>query len=304
MHRVEEAAPALLGRSERAENLRRTICRAADAPAHVLVVGETGTGKELIARCLHAGSRRPGGSFIPVSCRATSPELLEADIFGRSHSDDGSGGSRPGKLDLARHGTLFLQDVECLPLPIQAKLSRALQDGRICRFGSNVPIQDDVRVVASTTVDIEDLCAKGEFLFELYWCLSTVEIVTSPLRDIREDIPVLFDAFLWQAAARYQREMPSGHIDLLPELIARSWPGNADELRHAADRFLIGAGDGVRPAPKSLPEQVDHFEKQLIVHYLGRQRGSVSAASEDLSIPKTTLYDKLHKYGICPDAFR
>jgi DNA-binding NtrC family response regulator len=300
MHRVETAAPAFFGHSEQAKHLRRTICRVAEVPAHVLVVGETGTGKELIARCLHAGSGRSDGPFIPVSCRATLPESLESDIFGRH---DRSSGSRPGKLDLARLGTLFLQDAECLPLPVQVKLSRALQDDRICCFGSNVPVQDDVRVVASTTVDIRQLCASGEFLSELYWCLSIVRIVTPPLREIREDIPVLFELFLSQAADRYQREIPDGHADLVPQLIAHSWPGNADELRNAADRLLIGIGGGVHSAPKSLPEQVDHFEKQLIVHCLDRQRGSVSAASEELSIPKTTLYDKLRKYGISPEAF-
>ena len=303
MHCIEEAAPTLLGWSEQAEELRRTILQVAEVPAHVLVAGETGTGKELIARCLHAGSRSSGGDFVPVSCRAILPELLEAEIFGRSRGGE-SGGSQPGKIELARHGTLFLQDVECLPLPIQAKLARALQDGGSLRFRSNEPIQVDVRVVASTTADIEDLCEKGEFLFELYWCLCAVRITTSPLRDIREDIPVLFEEFLSQAAARYRRPIPGGHLDVLPELIGRAWPGNADELRNAADRFVLGAGHAARSVPKSLPEQVDHFEKQLIVHHLGRQRGSVSAASEELSIPKTTLYDKLHKYGICPDAFR
>ena len=300
---IEEAAPAVLGRSEQAQELRRTIRLVADVPAHVLVAGETGTGKELIARCLHAGSRSSGGDFVPVSCRAILPEALEVEIFGRSCGDE-SRGSRPGKIELARHGTLFLQDVECLPLPIQAKLARALQEGESRRFRSNEQIQVDVRVVASTTADIEQLCERGEFLFELYWCLSTVRIMTSPLRDMREDIPVLFEAFLAQAAARYRRPIPSGHLDVVPELIARAWPGNADELRNAADRFVLGAGHAARPVPKSLPEQVDRFEKQLILHHLGRQRGSVSAASEELSIPKTTLYDKLHKYGICPDAFR
>jgi two-component system C4-dicarboxylate transport response regulator DctD len=291
----------LLGHSPQIEELRKTIGLLAGASVPVLVSGETGTGKELVARCLHHQSRSRNLEFIVLNCRALGERSDEYECLDSSVNSRRMRGKTQRHITWRQGATMFLEDVDALCISGQAKLVRILQE--------NGHRDDSVRVIASTRRNLRSLCERNAFLCDLYYTLCAVEIVTAPLRERREDIPTLFRNFLSQAAARYSKEVPDESVTatLMPRLLDHSWPGNIRELRNVADRLLLGLlGDSFDSEgnetirTRSLSEQTDHFERQIILHHLRLQRGNVAATSELLAIPKTTLYDKLHKYRIRP----
>jgi len=301
----------LLGQSAQMEELRRTILNVADTPVDVLIVGETGTGKELVAQCLHHFSRRRSKHCVTLNCGAVSEAAFDGEVLGQEPDTFNAAQRRKvGKMEYASGGTLFLDEVDALSPSMQAKLLHALQEGKINRSGSNEPVGLDARVVAATKADLTALSDERPFRSDLYYRISVVTLEIPPLRDRREDIPLLFEHFVLQAASRYGREAPIAPNEMTIELMAHAWPGNVRELRNVADRFVLGLLERSRwfdehaASTKTLSEQVDEFEKSIIVDQLRRQNGNVAVAAETLAIPKKTLYDKIRKYGVSLEWFR
>lgn len=302
----------LLGLSPAMQAVRRQIANLADTSADVLIQGETGTGKELVARSLHDHSRRRSARFVALKCAGLPESLFESEIFGHeAGAFTGASKRRVGKVEHADGGTLLLDEIETMPMPLQIKLLRVLQERKIERLGSNQEVAVDFRLVAATKCDLRVLSDQQRFRHDLYYRLNVAVIHLPPLRERRDDIPLMLAAFMSQASARYSREVPVVSHDTMRSLMAHDWPGNVRELRNAADRLVLGvaseAADPVNvemPSTLSLAEQVDRFERTLLEQSLRQHKGRAVAVMEALRLPKKTFYDKLHKYGIRPDNFR
>ncbi|WP_374438530.1 sigma-54-dependent transcriptional regulator [Inhella sp.] len=301
----------LLGRSPAMEQVRARILRLANTNADVMILGETGTGKELVARCLHDHSKRRDRHFVAINCGGLPETLFESELLGHESGAFTSAAKRRiGKLEHANGGTLLLDEIETMPITLQIKLLRVLQERKLERLGSNEEVKLDVRVVAATKSDLLALSDEGKFRADLYYRLNVAVLELPPLRQRREDIPLLFEHFCVQAAERYGCERPELHPAKLRELMAHDWPGNVREIRNAADRYVLeGGSEVVIPgAPEngalSLAQQVELVEKALIEQALTRQGGNVQRVIETLGVPKKTLYDKLHRHGIALERFR
>lgn len=303
---------AMIGRSAQMERVRRTVLKLAATSADVIIYGETGTGKELVARCLHDHSDRRRNHFVALNCGGLSEALVESELFGHEvGAFTGATRMRVGKFEYAHHGTLFLDEIESMPMPVQIKLLRALQERSIERLGTNKPIAVDCRVVAAAKEDLKLLSDKQKFRADLYYRLGVAFVELPPLRERREDIPVLFEHFTLLAASRFECAAPILTNSQLAELMAHAWPGNVRELRNVADRFALGLmGDrlDLSKSPNedaaTLPEQVEHFERAVIADALRRHRGDVAVTAKALGLPKQTLYDKLRRLKIATDEFR
>jgi two-component system, NtrC family, C4-dicarboxylate transport response regulator DctD len=301
--------PALIGQSPAIERIRTLIRSVGPTPADVLINGQTGTGKEVVARHLHGASGRKG-PFVAINCAALPESVFESEIFGHEAGAFTSAIKRRiGKLEYANGGTVFLDEIESMPLALQVKLLRVLQERRLERLGGNDPIQIDCRIIAASKADLLRLSAQGGFREDLYYRIGVVGMELPRLADRREDIPFLLAHFVQGAALRYQRPVPRWGMAQMAEWQAREWPGNVRELRNFADRLVLGVAE-MPTAPDgqgadTLPQRVDAFERALIAEALAAQEGNVAAAADRLGIPKKTLYDKLKKYqlsaGRAPD---
>jgi two-component system C4-dicarboxylate transport response regulator DctD len=296
----------VLGTSAAMQRVRRSVLALADTTADVLVYGETGTGKEVVARSLHDFGSRRDGPFIAVNCGALPETLVENELFGHeAGAFTGAQKGRAGKLEAAHGGTLFLDEIESMPLAIQVKLLRVLQDRAVVRLGSHRPVPVDCRVVAAAKEDLKALSDEGRFRADLYYRIGVAFIELPPLRERREDIPLLFEHFAALAADRYGRAATPLTNAQQAELLAHDWPGNLRELSNVATRFVLGLqggrllpdGTDTAPAP-TLPEQLDRFERALIVDALRRQGGDVAATARELAVPKQTLYDKMRRHQL------
>ncbi|SHO45420.1 sigma-54-dependent transcriptional regulator [Desulfopila aestuarii] len=303
--------PRIIGKTPAMEKLRATISQVANTGADVLVLGETGTGKELVARSLHEHSNRRTRNFVAVNCGALPESMIESELFGHeAGAFTDARTQRIGKIEHANGGTLLLDEIESMPLRVQIHLLRVLQERSLERLGSNQLIHLDLRVVAATKVDLRQQAEMGEFREDLYYRLNVVSLEIPPLRDRREDIPLLFHHFLLVAGHRYQQEIPQPTAAQMNALMAYSWPGNVRELRNLAERYvLLGgqmgwsidrllSGSVVNEQKRSLPIQVDCFERSLIEQALVAARGSIKDVMDALDIPRKTLYDKMRKYGL------
>lgn len=296
----------IVGRSPAIDAVRRTILNLADADVDVLILGETGTGKELVARSLHECGSRCRGNFVALNCGALPESLVESELFGHEPGAfTGAQGRRIGKLEHANGGTLFLDEVESMPMQVQVKLLRVLQERVLERLGSNRQIPLDFRVVAATKIDLHRRCAEGLFREDLLYRLDIASIALPPLRERREDIPLLFQMFLDDAAIRYNRPAPPMPAGCLGALSAHDWPGNVRELRNAAERHVLGLPDArmaqVAASPdrsQGLAEQTAQFEREVIGQMLTVCGGSVSRAADRLGILRKTLYLKMNRYGL------
>ena len=301
---------ALLGRSPAIETLRREILNLASTSVDVMIVGETGTGKELVACCLHEHSSRRQHNFVAINCGGLPDSLLESELFGHEMGAFTTAARRRiGKVEHANNGTLLLDEIESMPLGFQVKLLRVLQERKVSRLGSNDEIRVDVRVVAATKVDLRELSAQQKFRSDLFYRLNVAVLEVPPLRERREDIPMLFERFVYDAASRHARDPRSLDAALMRQLMAHDWPGNVRELRNAAERFVLGLGvEGVvQPSANTaltLAQQMDQIEKALIEQALRLHKGRPTQASDALGIAKKTLYDKMTRYGIIIDEFR
>ena len=302
----------MLGRSPAIDLLRRQILNLAGTSADVMIVGETGTGKELVARCLHDHSSRRARHFVAINCGGLPESLLESELFGHeTGAFTNASKRRIGKIEHAQGGTLLLDEIESMPLTFQVKLLRVLQERKLERLGSNDEIGVDVRVVAASKADLREMSLQQKFRSDLYYRLNVAVLQVPALRDRREDIPMLFEHFMYQASARHGREPPAPGGSHLRRLMSHDWPGNVRELRNAAERFVLGLGlgvgvdeDGIEPAPLTLGQQIDQVEKVLIEQTLREQRGRPVQTSEALGIAKKTLYDKIARHGIVIEEFR
>lgn len=294
----------LIGRSPQMARVRQLILDVADAAVDVLIFGETGTGKEMVARCLHDLSQAAQENYVAINCGGMADNLLDSELFGHeSGAFTGAQKRRIGKIEYASGGTLFLDEVESMPMNMQIKLLRVLQERVIERLGANQQIPVSCRVVAASKEDLKLASDQGRFRADLYYRLNVVRIELPPLRERREDIPALYDQFLLQAAKRYNRPPPPVTSDYLHRLMAQEWPGNIRELRNAADCHALGISrDAMAPgsgnAVPSLTEAVENYERGLVASEFARQEGNIARTSEALKIARTTLHDKLKKYGL------
>ncbi|MFK4446645.1 two-component system C4-dicarboxylate transport response regulator DctD [Caballeronia udeis] len=302
----------MLGRSAQMQHVRETILTLAGTSADVVIYGETGTGKDLVARCLHDHSDRRHANYVPLNCGGLSEALAESELFGHEvGSFTGASRARIGKFEHAHGGTLFLDEIESMPMAVQIKFLRALQERSIERIGSNKAIHVDCRVIAAAKDDLKILSDQQKFRSDLYYRIGVAFIELPPLRERREDIPLLFEHFTLLAAGRHQRTAPLLNRTQLAELMAYAWPGNVRELRNVADRFVLGlfrdhltAATGAHEMLTGLPQQVEHFERTMITEELRRHHGDVLRTATTLGLPKQTLYDKLRKLRISTDEFR
>ncbi|MBG0841643.1 two-component system, response regulator AauR [Pseudomonas sp. NFACC19-2] len=294
----------IIGRSPAMQQLRELIANVADTNANVLIEGETGTGKELIARCLHDFSRRQHKQFVALNCGGLPESLFESEIFGHeAHAFTGAGKRRIGKIEHADGGSLFLDEIESMPINLQIKLLRVLQEHSLERLGSNQSITVDCRVIAATKADLGELGKRGEFRSDLYYRLNVVTLELPPLRERREDIALLFEHFLQLAALRFDRGVPELDRHTLAALTAHDWPGNVRELRNVAERFALGLPVFKKSGQTDsnalgFNEAVEAFERNLLGAALERHAGNLSQAAQALGLAKTTLFDKVKKYGL------
>ncbi len=293
----------LIGRSPQMARVRQLILDVAGAAVDVLIMGETGTGKEMVARCLHDYSGAAQEAYVALNCGGMADNLLDSELFGHEPGAfTGAQKRRIGKIEYASGGTLFLDEVESMPMAMQIKLLRVLQERVIERLGANQQIPVSCRVIAASKEDLKLAAEQGRFRADLYYRLNVVRIELPPLRERREDIPALYDEFLLQAAKRYNRPPPAVTSEDMRRLMALDWPGNIRELRNAAECHALGIGrdtpGGAGGQPLSLTEAVENYERLLIASEFTRQQGNIARTGEALKIARTTLHDKLKKYGL------
>lgn len=297
----------LLGMSPTMQTLRRQVLDLSQLPVNVLIRGETGSGKEMVARCLHDFGPRADKPFVAVNCAAIPEQLFEAELFGHeSGAFTGAQGKRIGKLEYAHGGTVFLDEIESMPLAQQVKLLRVIQERRIERLGSNQSIDIDVRIIAATKPDLLDEARAGRFREDLAYRLNIAELRLPPLRERREDIPMLFSHFSRNAAERLGRDEPVLSGEQLSHLLSHDWPGNVRELANAAERQVLGL-DGPaaqeNPMGQSLVAQQEAFEAHCIRSALRRHRGDIKAVMHELQLPRRTLNEKMQRHGLVREDF-
>ncbi|HEY7809073.1 MAG TPA: sigma-54 dependent transcriptional regulator [Allosphingosinicella sp.] len=323
---VAIAAPAagaetpLLGTSAAMRRVYQLIEKAGPTEANVLILGENGTGKELVARELHRRSRRSDNVMVSVDLGAVAENLFDSELFGHvKGAFTDARGDRIGRLQAADGGTLFLDEVGNLPLHLQPKLLTALEQRRVVPVGANKPVPIDVRVIAATNLPPERLADEGLFRQDLLFRLNTVEIELPPLRERREDIPVLIDHYVGLYAKKYGKPARAIPADVLAALQAYDWPGNVRALRHAAERAVILAGDGAfttedfslsraaAPRTVALPPVVatgsadlnlERAEKQMVEEALKRHSYNISLAAAELGLTRASLYRRMDKHGL------
>ena len=321
---------ALIGNSEAMQRVRGMIEKVAETDATVLVRGESGTGKELVAREIHErNSVRRNGSFVAVNCAALPSELIESELFGHEKGAfTGAAAKREGKFEQADGGTLFLDEIGDMSSNVQAKLLRALEERRIERLGGNESIPVDVRIVSATHRPLEQEIANGHFRADLFYRLRVVTIDIAPLRERREDIPMLADTFLRLAGERYELPQRSLSQGALKRLVEYNWPGNVRELKNTIDRAVImaegdeiavrdlpdeitagiptsvraeeeGDSDGLRvPFTADFREDRREFERRYITRCLEYTQGNVTRAAEILDMHRQSLQHKLRQLGL------
>ncbi|MCO4847829.1 MAG: sigma-54-dependent Fis family transcriptional regulator [Yoonia sp.] len=298
----------LLGKTPQIANLREEILDVAEADAAVIIKGETGTGKELVARALHDLGRTPDGPFIALNCAALSPDSFEADMFG---VHDGS----QGRLLAADGGTLFLDEICSCPRAVQAKLLRVIEEKTVLPIGATGPIPVSLRIVSATNEDVDLAIADHRLRADLLFRLNTVELLMPPLRARRDDLTLLMTHFLTEYATVYDVTAPTISQDDLAALLAHNWPGNVRELRHVAERRILAArrsagsmADAIRQRqqlddiPDTLREAVAAFERELIAKAIKTHAGRMDATANALGIGRRTLNEKIVKLGLDKDA--
>ncbi len=319
-----QAPPNLIGVSPRMRQVFQMVGLVAGRDVPVVLTGESGTGKELVARAIHSMSRRAGRLFVPINCGAVPETLLESELFGYvKGAFTGATTSKRGLFEEADGGTLFLDEVGDAPLSIQMKLLRAVQDGEVRRLGSTQSVKTDVRVLVATNKNLQSEIAAGRFREDLYYRLNVVNIHMPPLRERREDIPLLVDHFI-----RLHREAINPAVrGLTPEaqnkLLRHDWPGNVRELENTLKRALvlcrgerIGAEDIIQAGAEEPPPDLlagetagyagalQRFHRVYFMELLERHRGNVKKAAEEAGLSRKSVYDHLNRLEIDPDAFR
>lgn len=311
-------APGLriIGKTVAIQQLRNQITRLAGTDTDILLWGETGTGKDLVARNLHEISKRRKAPFVAINCGALPESIIESELFGHA-AGAFTGASKPriGKFEYANGGTIFLDEIESMPLDLQVKLLRVLHERVVEPLGSNKQLPIDIRVIAATKIDLKQACAEGSFREDLYYRLNVITLSLPTLRDCVEDIQLLFHHYALIAAARHESDLPELSSEQLQQLLMYHWPGNVRELKNAAERFVL-TGDAsnldldeiIRATAQGeaidLHNRVEWFEKNLIEQALEKCAGSINETLEVLGTPRKTLYDKMRKYGIDKNQYK
>ena len=316
----------MVGESYAIRQLREQVAMAAPTNGRVLVYGENGTGKELVARTVHTLSRRRNGPFVEVNCAAIPEELIESELFGHVRGAfTGAVADRRGKFEAADGGTIFLDEIGDMSMKTQAKVLRVLQEQTMEAVGGTSPIKVDARVIAATNKDLPAEIRAGRFREDLYFRLNVIPVFVPPLRDRQEDIPMLADHFMAEFAREYGRRIKGFEPAAVAALREYPWPGNVRELRNVIERLMImvpgeriSAADlssldpagglshpVVQPPARStgrltLHEARDNFERDLILRTLAEQQGNMSRTAEVLGVERSNLYRKMKAFGIAP----
>jgi two-component system, NtrC family, C4-dicarboxylate transport response regulator DctD len=308
-NRSDDLETRLVGRTPVMVAVRKQIRAVAPTRADVLIVGDTGTGKELAARAIHDLSSDEDRPFVAINCAAIPAEMMEAELFGYEvGAFAGAMRARVGKFEHARNGTIFLDDIENMPLYLQAKLLRVVQERAVTRLGSHEPIALNARFIATSSVDLERAADEESFRKDLLYRLNIATLRLPPLADRTEDIPALFAHLVQIVATQLRVPAPSLSTSYLSSLSLRPWPGNVRELRNAAERYVLGI-DGVEDrrdadSATTLRERVQAFERQAIADELRAQNGSLKAVYQVLGLSRKSLYEKMVKLGLDRKDFR
>jgi len=323
------ALGGLIGQSPAMRAVFDTVERLRESDATVLIRGESGTGKELVARALHAASSRAGGPFVPIQCAAIPEALFESELFGHEPGAfTGAVAQRRGLLEKADSGTLFVDEIGDLSLPVQAKLERALQERELVRLGGTAPIPVDFRVLAATNRDLEAMVRSGAFREELYWRLNVVPLLLPPLRDRREDVPLLVDHFLQLAVERLGVGRKTMTMEAMILLARQPWPGNVRELQNVVERLAVlhpeaeelGVGDlpedmragladitdtsAVDLTQLSYPDALLRFERDYLGALFARTAGNITEAARLAGLSRGHLHRKARQVGVDAEPFR
>jgi two-component system response regulator HydG len=306
----------IIGQSRPMRELFETLALVAPSEATVLVTGESGTGKELIANAIHESSARKDGPFVKVNCAALHENLLESELFGHERGAfTGAAEQRKGRFELAHRGTLFLDEIGDMSLPTQAKILRVLQEGEFERLGGTQTLTADVRLVAATHRDLENMAEQGTFRQDLFYRLSVVPVHLPPLRERPDDLPLLAEHFLRRYAEKNRKEVRGFHPQALDLLARHTWPGNIRELENTVERAVIlcpwdritsqelpasirgaeGSSTHSVPSPSGL--SLKDAERDLILNTLAENDGNRTRTAEILGISRQTLIHRLKEYG-------
>lgn len=307
----ETVEARLHGRSQAIRTVRDQVRAVANVDVDLLVVGDTGVGKEVASLAVHQASSRSKMPFVHINCGALPANLVESELFGHeAGAFQGAIRTRIGRFESGRGGTVLLDEIDSLSLPMQAKLLHAVQNRIVTRLGSNEPVELDVRFIAATKKDLEEESAAGRFRPDLLYRLNVVTLNVPPLSARREDIAVLFTQLVSEAAARYERDVPDISGAVLAAVAGREWPGNVRELRNAADRFALGLDLGINPDGATelerelgLADRMADHEKSLISAALSAHGGSIKETYEALQISRKALYEKMQKHDLSRKAF-
>jgi two-component system response regulator HydG len=304
----------IIGGSEPMQNVFDTLRQVSASMATVLILGETGTGKELVARAIHANSTRRGSRFMALNCAALSETILESELFGHEKGAfTGATQQRKGRFEYAHGGTLFLDEVGDLPAATQVKLLRVIEYGEVFRVGSNEPVKVDVRLIAATHKDLSALIREGTFREDLYYRLKVVTIELPPLRERLEDLPVLIQAFVDEFARAQTKKSPEITPAAMELLYNYDWPGNVRELRNCVESMVVLDKDGkidAEDVPRFVKQaddgqstsgvggvNLEEKEKESIRKALALCEGNREKAAKMLGIGERTLYRKIKRYG-------
>lgn len=298
----------LAGESAAMVSLRATLAHVGEADIDVLIEAEAGTGRDRVARLLHDASRRRSRAFTSVNCAAAHADLLAAELFGEALDAAPRGRRRIGRLAFADRSTLFLDTVEALPDSVQSRLFSVLDSGELVPLGSNTAQQLDVRVIAGAGIDLGRAVAAGHFRPELLVRLGALRLRIPPLRERREDVPLLFGRLAAEAAQRFSQPLPQISATTRAHLLGHDWPGNLRELAHYAERFVLGlagdANDATNQPGTTLTDRMARLEAGFLHEALRAAGGQIGEATRLLGLPRKTLYDKLSRHNINPADYR
>ena len=304
----------IIGQSSAMQKIFQTIDRVAKTDANVLILGENGTGKELIARAIHRNSSRKNENFASVDLGSITETLFESELFGhKKGSFTDAKEDRAGRFEMANHGTLFLDEIGNLSMPLQAKLLTVLQNRKVSRVGSNKDTPIDIRLICATNMPLYDMVKENRFRQDLLYRINTIEIEIPPLRERFEDIPLLANHFLKHYAVKYDKPVTKISEGAMSRMHKHPWPGNIRELQHALERAIILSGTNVlQPedfnfTPSSGKEDgqlsldqynLEEVEKLLIRKVLKKYNGNITQAASELGLTRSSLYRRLEKYGL------
>lgn len=302
----------IIGESAAIKNIRQHISSLAQANVDTIIYGETGCGKDVVARALHQFSLRNKGRFIAINCGGISENLIESELFGHeAGSFTGANKRHIGKIEAANGGTLFLDEIETMPLPVQIKLLRVLQERTIERVGSTTPISVELTVIAASKDNLALLGEQGKFRKDLFYRLNVASLTISPLRDRPEDILPLFHHYACKASEHFSKPLPTMTPAYLDHLMQHPWPGNVRELKNAADRFVLGISETSLASIKreddmngSYEDRMEQFERHILGEGLRATNGQLNEAAELLDMSRKTLYRKMKKHQLDKQQFK